>query len=329
MKQYLKCLKYLAAGLFLAYGRYPVSWLLSTGKTQQKPKKLTAQKASYITCSSGNSLLVQFDGNENGNPIVLIHGLNSGSEQWYYQRLMLRRQYKLILIDLPGHGRSGKAIDLSISAMAHDLRTILERLELKNAILYGHSLGVMIILEYLRRWKSVDLRAVILQHGSFTNPLKNCVFPNFMRKIEHPVFRPLLHFIIKYPIVFSWLAKLNYQNGLSMAFYRYLLFTGRQSPLQLRFLSSIASMCPIDVLAAGILQALDFNAEDILSEIELPLLAIGAVNDRIINAEALRFISSKVKNGVYAEISGGHQSMIEFPVSLNRILKYHLDLLPT
>lgn len=329
MKPYLKFLKYLAAGVFLAYGRYPVSWLLSAGKTQQKPKILTAKKTSYITCPSGNSLQVQFDGNENGNPMILIHGLNSSSQQWYYQRLMLRRQYKLILIDLPGHGKSGKAADLSISAMAHDLRTILERLELKDAILYGHSLGVMIILEYLRRWKSIDLKAVILQHGSFTNPLKSSVFSNFMQKIEYPIFRPLLHFIIKYPIVFNWLAKLNYRNGLSMAFYRYLLFTGRQSPSQLRFLSRIASMCQIDVLAAGILQALDFDAENVLPEIELPLLAIGAVNDRIINADAVMFISSKVKNGIFAEISGGHQSMIEFPVSLNRILKYHLDLLAT
>jgi pimeloyl-ACP methyl ester carboxylesterase len=329
MKQYLKCLKYLAAGVFLAYGRYPVSWLLSAGKTKQKPKILRAQKTSYITCSSGNCLQIQFDGNENGNPIVLIHGLNSNSQQWYYQRLMLRRQYKLVLIDLPGHGGSGKAVDLSISAMAHDIRTVLERLALKDVILYGHSMGVMIILEYLKRWKSADLKAVILQHGSYTNPLKSGAFSNFMQKIEYPVIRPLLRFIIKYPAIFNWLAIWNHGNGISVAFYSYLHFTGRQSAAQLRFLSRLALTCPADVLAAGILQTLDFNAENILPEIELPVVAIGAANDRIIHADALRFISSKVRWGVLAKIPGGHQSMIEFPARLNCVLKYHLDLLAT
>lgn len=259
--------------------------------------------------------------------MVLIHGLNSNSQQWYYQRLMLRRRYKLVLIDLPGHGGSGHAVDLSIAAMAHDLRTVLEKLRLKDAILYGHSMGVMIILEYLKRWKSADLKAVILQHGSFTNPLKSGALPHFMQKIEHSVIRPFLHFAIKHPAIFNWLAVLNYRNGLTMAFDRYVFFTGKQSAAQLRFLSKVALTCPADVLAAGILQAFDFDAENILSEIELPVLAIGALNDRIIHSDALGFIFSKVKYGALAQMQGGHQSMIEFPDNLNRILNYHLDLL--
>lgn len=327
MKKYLKYFKYLAAGLFLAYGRYPVSWILSRGKTQQKPKVLIARKTGYLSAPSGNRLLVQVDGNENGTPIILVHGLNSSSQQWFYQRLMLQKQYKLILIDLPGHGKSGKPVDLSISTLAQDLRLVLETLGLSNFILYGHSLGAMIILEYLKRWQSTEIKAVILQHGSFTNPLKSCLLPNFMRKVEYPFFRPLLESVIRYPTVFKWLARINYRNGLSMAFYRFLLFTGRQSPSQLRYLSSIAAKCPIDVLAAGVLQALNFDAEEILPEIETPLLAIGAVNDRIINADALRIISTTVKNGKFEEIAGGHQSMIEFPISLNRILKRYLDSL--
>ncbi len=41
-----------------------------------------------------------------GEPIVFIHGVGGSSHYWYYQREYLKNFMKVILIDLPGHGKS-------------------------------------------------------------------------------------------------------------------------------------------------------------------------------------------------------------------------------
>lgn len=173
MKLNLKTCGYGITALALLLGRYPISWLLSNRHAKKlRPKSSPTNPGTQILSSTGNVLFVKSEGRIDATPLVFIHGINSNGEQWQYQQQYFKDSYRLILIDLPGHGRSPDAKDLSVKALAIDLSTVLTKLDIKQPVLYGHSLGGMMIQEYCKLKLSPAPAAIILQSCSHTNPLK-------------------------------------------------------------------------------------------------------------------------------------------------------------
>ncbi len=49
---------------------------------------------------------IAFHKSGKGNPVVLIHGLGLSAECWYKQISVLKKNYTVYALDLPGHGKS-------------------------------------------------------------------------------------------------------------------------------------------------------------------------------------------------------------------------------
>src|SRR6202790_1280541 len=72
-----------------------------------------------------------------GEPIVFSHGWPLSADAWDAQMLFLGQQgYRVIAHDRRGHGRSGQTWSGNeMDTYADDLATLLESLDLKNAIM--------------------------------------------------------------------------------------------------------------------------------------------------------------------------------------------------
>lgn len=82
-----------------------------------------------------------------GQPIVFAHGITLTSQVWARQfRSFPEAGFRAIAFDGRGHGESkvGES-GHSIENLAEDLRTVLTRLDLRDAILVGHSMGGMAV----------------------------------------------------------------------------------------------------------------------------------------------------------------------------------------
>ncbi|MDF3076564.1 MAG: alpha/beta hydrolase fold protein [Sphingobacteriaceae bacterium] len=321
MDRNAKILVYASAGLLLAFGRYPVSWLLSSRRKVAAPEPLKAEERRYIRCRSGNVVYVEMEGPESAQVIVLLHGLNSSRDQWYYQRQHFVRKYRLVIIDLPGHGNSPKPVDLTIATVAYDVKDVLEHLHITNPILYGHSMGGMIAMEYCSRQLQPAAKGLILQHSTYTNALKTAQFSLLLRFLQKPVIEPFLNYVIKHPQPFRIMGKLNYLNGLSVLFYRYLFYTGEQTAAQLLFTSKIAALCRPEITAQGMLKCIEYEAGRSMRKISVPALVIAANNDRIIQPRAPRCIAKNIDGSRFITADGGHLSLIEFSNETNHVLK--------
>lgn len=79
----------------------------------------------------------------NGDTTLLfVHGSNIDQTYWAAQVNYFSAQYKVVTLDLPGHGKSGKERKhWSVEGFAADVITVIKELNLKNVILVGHSLG--------------------------------------------------------------------------------------------------------------------------------------------------------------------------------------------
>ena len=83
-----------------------------------------------------------------GHPLLLIHGLGSSSRDWELQIPDFEKDFRVIAIDLRGHGRSDKPRGpYSMRQFAADAARLLEILEAVPAHVLGISLGGMVAFQ--------------------------------------------------------------------------------------------------------------------------------------------------------------------------------------
>jgi non-heme chloroperoxidase len=106
---------------------------------------------SLVAAADGTGLYVSDWGQ--GRPVVFLASLGLPSDMWDYQRLPLSSQgLRCIAYDRRGHGRSsvpGGGYDFD--NLADDLAAVLDALDLKDAVLVGHSLASGEMVRYVTR----------------------------------------------------------------------------------------------------------------------------------------------------------------------------------
>lgn len=84
-----------------------------------------------------------------GRALVLLHGVALRHDVWAPQFHQLAGHFRVIAVDLRGHGASTAGSDgYGIPRLASDLALVLENLDLHEAILVGHSMGGMTVMQF-------------------------------------------------------------------------------------------------------------------------------------------------------------------------------------
>ena len=83
-----------------------------------------------------------------GEAVLLLHGLGSSSKDWEYQVDALSQHYRVIVVDIRGHGQTSKAKGrYSIELFAHDIADLMERLQIDLFHIVGLSMGGMLAFQ--------------------------------------------------------------------------------------------------------------------------------------------------------------------------------------
>jgi len=99
-----------------------------------------------------------------GVPLLLLHGFTGRGSSWGAHATALARDFRLVVVDLPGHGRSGTPADparASVERTADDLASILCREGWAPAHVLGYSLGARIALRLAAAHPAVVRRLVL------------------------------------------------------------------------------------------------------------------------------------------------------------------------
>ena len=109
------------------------------------------QQTKFAKSTDGIKIAYQVSGSGDTN-IVFVHGWACDKTYWKFQVPYFEKQYRVITIDLAGHGNSGiNRNKWSVEQFSDDVLSVIRKLKLKNFILIGHSLGGLVVLEAARK----------------------------------------------------------------------------------------------------------------------------------------------------------------------------------
>ncbi len=117
--------------------------------------------------------------------VVFVHGWSCDSRYWQNQVPYFSKKYRVITLDLAGHGNSGFGRKVyTTEAFGQDVAAVLRELDVKRAVLVGHSMGGEIILYAAR----ISPKRVIGLVGVDTLEDLGMVYPD---EVKNKIYEPI------------------------------------------------------------------------------------------------------------------------------------------
>lgn len=100
-----------------------------------------------------NNITIGYSDQGNGLPIVFLHAFPLNRTMWATQERLLSLQFRMITIDLRGHGESDAPLwRYTLEQSADDVRALLDHLEIQRALFVGLSMGGYILFAFYRKY---------------------------------------------------------------------------------------------------------------------------------------------------------------------------------
>jgi pimeloyl-ACP methyl ester carboxylesterase len=244
-----------------------------------------------------------------GSPVVLIHGMGSDHTVWEGLIPLLKEDYKVIAVDLRGHGLSSKTPGpYSIKVFAEDIHQFLETLNIDQAHFMGHSMGGVILQElavvYPERFKSLTL---ISSFAYIDPPLKEILI-NLKKIITREGYKAF------------------FDECLQLANTPEFIKENRELFSSIR--DENARVCSVSSIVDTIDACLDVNFRDSIRDIRTPALIIAGEKDVFTPPYHGIKISEGIRNSKMEIIEGGcHNLLVEKPFETYSVIKGFLDVL--
>lgn len=248
-------------------------------------------------------LYVEDTGPSDGPTVLFIHGLSQCGMAWSAQvRSELAGELRMVTLDLRGHGRSERPSDGydDTRRWADDIDAVINRLDLQRPILCGWSYGGLVIGDYVRCHGTAALGgiALVAAISRMGESVERFLGPDFARCVPGLFATDVTESMAAIE-TFVRLCREVEPN--QEEFYRVLGYT---------------AMVPPAVRQALLSRTVDHD--DLYAGLDLPVLIVHGVEDRVITAAMSEHLETLIPNATAHYYSGiGHAPFAEAPARFN------------
>jgi pimeloyl-ACP methyl ester carboxylesterase len=251
-------------------------------------------------------------GAADGPPIVLSHGVTLSVRTWFHQLEVLPKLgFRAIAFDHRGHGKSvlGES-GHSLENLANDVKTVVEGLDLHNAVLVGHSMGGVAVQSFLIRYPEIAADRVA---GAVL--LSTLAYTPFGSRSTRTKAR--LERITKHAPDAQWLWD-SPNLGLLTA---RVGFGKSPRPSHIELVRRMMAECPPETRrdAPRVLVGLDLTTD--LRHVRVPTLVIGGTADVLTPPFEAKRMARLIPNARLKLVEGGgHMLMLERTDTVDRLI---------
>jgi len=113
-----------------------------------RPTRCESDDFSSMPFVSVDGTRLYYEETGTGSPLLFLHGLGSSSRDWFEQVSYFKDRYRVLQLDLRGHGRSERASGpFHMAQFARDVAVFLRQLDGAPAHIVGLSMGGMVGFE--------------------------------------------------------------------------------------------------------------------------------------------------------------------------------------
>ncbi len=237
-----------------------------------------------------------------GEALILIHGLGANAWSWREQLEELSQAYRVVALDLRGHGNSGHRPEeaISIRAFADDIIALAKGLGLERAHICGNSLGGMIALELWVRCPSL-MKSLILA--------------------DTTAFFPPPHMLAEFLRLFDQMDMAAWAQFMAPR----LLRRGAPAGLQEEVVQVITATTRA-VYRQGLVAAFLADYRWALPTMDIPTLILVGEEDQATPVGYARYLESQIRGSELRVVANAaHLTHRENPPEFNRQLQEHLE----
>jgi len=245
-------------------------------------------------------------GDPEQTPLVFLHGIGGAARAWRGQLEVFGDRYRALAWDMPGYGGSTPLITVSIATLADALQEFLVEAGATRPVLIGHSIGGMIVQQWLVKHPRAATAVVLAQTSPAFGKADGDWQKSFIEARLGPLDRGETMATLA-PVLVSELAGDDPDAG------------GMQ----------VARDCMASVseksYRASMLALLGFDLRKALGDIKVPTLVLSGSKDRNAPAPMMAKMATYIPSATYVELEGaGHLVNLERPGAFNGALNRFL-----
>ncbi len=104
--------------------------------------------ACVATIEAADGTVIAFEETGQGRDLVLVHGITESRRAWDPVIPHLAERWRVVAVDLRGHGDSGRQAPYDPATLATDVGAVVDHLALDEPLMVGHSLGGVVVSVY-------------------------------------------------------------------------------------------------------------------------------------------------------------------------------------
>jgi pimeloyl-ACP methyl ester carboxylesterase len=261
----------------------------------------------------------------------MVHGFSADMTVFHFQWKELSKDYRCVLYDQRGHGRSGPATggDYSLEALGHDLRAVLDRAAPSGpVVLLGHSLGGMTVLSFASHYPEEfgdRVRAVVLANTS-AGDLVKAVIGGLGAQAATRLTPWARRFASRPDRIFRMRhAALGRGGGLALLLARMTNFGPNAPPSMVEHVVGLASRATPEVWTDLFASLLDLDLVHALEHVTVPALILASDLDRLTPPSAAVAMKHRLPDArmvLFRE--AGHCAMLERHEQFNQVIRQFL-----
>jgi 3-oxoadipate enol-lactonase len=241
--------------------------------------------------------------------LVFLHGIGGAARAWRGQLETFSDRYHAVAWDMPGYGRSQPLTTVSVATLADALQDFLAQIHAHETTLVGHSIGGMIVQQWLTAHPQ-DAAAVVLAQ---TSPAFGKADGDWQTSFIEARLGPL-------------------DRGATMAELAPMLVKelvgGTPDPDGMELARSCMAGVPETSYRASMLALLGFDQRHALKDIKVPALVLSGSKDKNAPAPMMAKMASYIPGASYVELEGaGHLVNLERPGAFNAALDQFLNVI--